>query len=106
MLFGAHESVAGGVATAFGRGKIDGCSAIQIFTKNSNQWKEPVLAPEAIAAFTDGRASYGPVPLMAHASYLINLGTDDGLILQRSIDALVAEVLRSSALGVDYVVLH
>jgi deoxyribonuclease-4 len=107
MLFGAHESVAGGVSSVFGRAKIDGCRAIQVFTKNSNQWKEPVISPEGIAAFRDGRAAYGEaVSIFAHASYLINLGTDDALILQRSVDALVAEVERSSALGIDYVVLH
>ena len=106
MLFGAHESVSGGVSTAFARAKVDECRAIQIFTKNSNQWKDPVLAPEAIAAFRDARASYGDVPVLAHASYLINLATDDATVLGRSIDALVAEVERSSALGVDYVVLH
>ena len=106
MIFGAHESVAGGVATVFGRGKIDGCHALQVFTKNSNQWKEPTLSAEGIAAFKEGRAAYGPVPLMAHASYLINLGTDDALILQRSVDALVAEIERSTALGIDFVVLH
>src|SRR5580698_44794 len=85
MLFGAHESVSGGVSTAFGRAKIDECRAIQIFTKNSNQWKEPVLAPEALAAFRDARAAYGAAPVMAHASYLINLGTDDATVLGRSI---------------------
>jgi deoxyribonuclease-4 len=111
MLFGAHESVAGGVSSAFGRAAIDGCRAIQVFTKNSNQWKEPAISAEGIAAFREGRASYGlpgapPVTVLAHASYLINLGTDDSVVLQKSIDALVAEVERSSALGIDYVVLH
>jgi deoxyribonuclease IV len=107
MLFGAHESVAGGVSSVFARAKIDGCRAIQIFTKNSNQWKEPALTPEAIAAFKEGRAEYkGNLPILAHASYLINLGTDDGIILQKSIDSLVAEVERSSSLGIDYVVVH
>src|SRR5271154_228485 len=105
MLFGAHESVAGGVSSVFGRAKIDGCHAIQVFTKNSNQWREPAISPEGIAAFREGRAAYGEaVSILAHASYLINLGTDDALILQRSIDSLVAEVERSSALGIDYVV--
>ncbi len=107
MLFGAHESVAGGVATVFGRAGIDGCQAIQVFTKNSNQWKEPTLAPEAIAAFREARAAYpARATILAHASYLINLATGDALVLQRSVDALVAEVSRSSALGLDYVVLH
>ena len=106
MLFGAHESVAGGVASVFARAKVDRCRAIQVFTKNSNQWKEPALTPETFAAFRAGRAAYGEAPILSHASYLINLGTDDPLVLQRSVDALVAEVERSSALGIDYVVLH
>ena len=106
MIFGAHESVAGGLSRCSVARAVDGCHAIQVFTKNSNQWKEPALTAEGIAAFKEGRAAYGPVPVMAHASYLINLGTDDGTILGRSIDSLVAEVERSSALGIDYVVLH
>lgn len=106
MLFGAHESVAGGVATAFGRARIDACRALQIFTKNSNQWKEPALTPEAVAAFRTARSEYGAIPVLSHASYLINVASDDGELQQKSIDALVAEVERSSALGVDYVVFH
>ncbi len=107
MLFGAHESVAGGVFTAFGRAKVDGCHAIQVFTKNSSQWKDPALSAEVVAAFRAERATFGRVvPLLSHASYLINLATDDALVRKRSIDALVAEVERSSALGIDYVVLH
>ena len=107
MLFGAHESVSGGVPTAFPRAKTDGCRALQIFTKNSNQWKEPVLADEIVAAFRAARDSYGaPLRVMAHTSYLINLATDDREILAKSMASLVAEIERSSALGVDYVVLH
>ncbi|HEY2517743.1 MAG TPA: deoxyribonuclease IV [Polyangiaceae bacterium] len=106
MLFGAHESVAGGVATSFGRARTDGCRALQIFTKNSNQWKEPALTPEGIASFRSARAEYGAIPVLSHASYLINAASDDGELFQKSIDALVAEVERSSALGVDYVVFH
>jgi len=105
MLFGAHESVAGGLAKAFDRGRVDGCAAIQIFTKNSNMWREPFVDAEAIAQFRAAHAAQ-PVPVMAHTSYLINLATDKADILEKSRDALVAEVKRSSALGVDFCVLH
>jgi deoxyribonuclease-4 len=106
MLFGAHESVAGGVHAVFGRAQADACRAIQVFTKNSNQWKDPVLAPDVVKAFRDGRASYGAAPMLSHASYLINLATDDAELLARSVGSLAAEVERSSTLGIDYVVLH
>jgi deoxyribonuclease-4 len=111
MIFGAHESVAGGLAGAFARGTADGAKAIQIFTKASGMWREPVITPDQIAAFRAAHAAAsrtggGRVPVMAHTSYLINLATDDRDLLARSVEALVAEVLRSSALGVDFCVLH
>jgi deoxyribonuclease-4 len=106
MLIGAHESVAGGLASAFARGKVDGCAALQIFTKNSNMWREPALDASAIASFRAAHAASGAIPVMAHTSYLINLATDKRDVLEASRDALVAEVNRSSALGVAFCVLH
>jgi deoxyribonuclease-4 len=106
MICGAHESVAGGLHRAFERATVDGCKATQIFTKNSNQWKEPTLSEEQIAAFRSAHASSAVGTVMAHTSYLINLATDKEDILARSIGALVAEIERSSALGIAYVVLH
>jgi len=106
MITGAHESVAGGLHLGLEVAKLDGCGALQIFTKNSNTWREPELSPEKIAAFHAAHAAAGGIPVMAHTSYLINLGTADEALLKRSKDALVAEVARSSALGIDFVVLH
>ena len=37
MLIGAHESIAGGLEKAYTATREDGCEALQIFTKNSNQ---------------------------------------------------------------------
>src|SRR4051794_2432405 len=102
MLCGAHESVKGGLHLALERAEADGCRALQIFTKNSNQWKEPALADEQLDAFRVARARFGGA-VMAHTSYLINLAASDPEILRKSVDALETEVLRSSALGVDYV---
>ena len=112
MLFGAHESVAGGVSSVFARAAIDGCHAIQIFTKNSNQWKEPALAPEVIAAFREARAAFATVARAGDdpgARELPHQPGDGRRDHPRQIDpcdALVAEVERSSALGIDFVVLH
>jgi len=106
MLTGAHESVAGGLDLAIGRAKADGCAALQIFTKNSNQWREPELAPEKVQAFRAAHAEAGRFPVLSHTSYLINLGTDDDDLLTRSRDALVAEVVRCSSLGIPFAVLH
>jgi deoxyribonuclease IV len=106
MITGAHQSVAGGLHLALERATHDGCAALQIFTKNSNQWREPELTADKVAAFRAAHDAAGNLPVLAHTSYLINLGTDDEALLKRSKDALAAEVTRSSALGIRFVVLH
>ena len=106
MITGAHQSVAGGLHLALGRAEVDGCAALQVFTKNSNMWREPELTEDKLAAFRAAHAESGHIPVLAHTSYLINLGTEDEALLKRSKDALVAEVLRSSELGIAFCVLH
>ena len=49
MPLGAHKSISGGVDTAFDRGEQVGCDAMQIFTKNNNQWRAPPLKQKTIA---------------------------------------------------------
>jgi deoxyribonuclease IV len=105
MLLGAHESVAGGLGTAFARGREDGCEAIQIFARSKAQWRSPALDKNEVAAFKREARTLG-WPLLSHTSYLINLGTTDAVILEKSIAALEDEMVRAEALGLDYVVLH
>jgi deoxyribonuclease-4 len=106
MLVGAHESVAGGVHLSLERALADGCRALQIFTKNANQWREPTPTADGIAFFKSAREKFGDGKILSHTSYLINLATDREDLLEKSVDSLAAEVMRSSALGVDYCVLH
>lgn len=104
MLIGAHESVAGGVANAIVRGAADQCEAIQIFTRNSNQWKaKPVTQAEA-ELFRKARQSYD-VPVLVHDSYLINLG-GSGELLAKSTAAFREEIERCELLGADFLVMH
>ncbi len=105
MIFGAHESVKGGLHLAFERAKKDGCQAVQIFAKNSGMWKEPDLTDQDIALFHAALKDFGGAS-MIHTSYLINLAADNVEVLARSKDALAAEVRRASLLGVPFVVLH
>ena len=88
MLLGAHMSIAGGLDKAIERGESIGCTAIQIFTKNSNQWRTPPLQEGDIRAFKARRALWGSGALFAHDSYLINLGSPDEILFQKSLSAL------------------
>ncbi len=99
-------SVAGGLPFAIARAHIHRCQTLQVFTKNASQWRARPLPPEEIAAFKHAAKATGISPIVAHASYLINLATGNQALRAQSIAALGEEVDRAEALGLLGVVLH
>lgn len=106
MRIGAHMSVAGGVSNAVERAVVHGCEALQIFSKNANQWKGKPLDAADIRAFRRRIEETGITPVVSHASYLINLATTTPLLREQSIAALVDELDRAESLGLLGVVIH
>ncbi len=106
MRIGAHMSVAGGVSRAVERAVLHGCEALQIFTKNASQWKGRPLERSEIRAFRQRIDTSGIRPVVAHASYLINLATTFPLLREQSIAAFIDELDRADALGLFGVVIH
>jgi deoxyribonuclease-4 len=106
MRIGAHMSVAGGVSKAVERAVVHGCESLQIFSKNANQWIGKPLDPVEIRTFRTRIYETGITPVVAHASYLINLATTFPLLREQSIAAFVDELDRAEALGLLGVVLH
>jgi len=103
---GAHVSTQGGPATAPGRGAAIGATAIQLFTKTPNMWREPVVSPEIAAAFLRAREVHPVASAVSHDSYLINLASPDPALRAKSIEAFQGELTRSEALELDGVVSH
>ncbi len=106
LLTGAHMSIAGGMHKAFERGKRTGCRTIQIFLKNSNQWKAKALTEQDRILFQEAQKNSSIRPVLAHDSYLINLASPDSDLYRKSLNAFVEELKRASFLGVPYVILH
>lgn len=104
--FGSHLSVAGGFETAFDQAVKVGCDCLQIFVKNQKQWSAKPLTDEAIRGYKRCLKATGVRPVVAHASYLINLGSPQPDLWQRSIAAVVDELERCEALGIRGLVLH
>jgi deoxyribonuclease-4 len=104
--FGAQMSVAGGVDKAFERAERVGCGAMQIFTKNANRWQGRPLDPGEIERFRAHARRTGIGPILSHDSYLINLGSGVEALRARSLEALIDELERAEALGLDYLVVH
>jgi deoxyribonuclease IV len=106
LRIGAHMSVAGGVSKAVDRAVAHGCEALQIFTKNANQWRNKPLDPAEIRRFRRRIDETGITPVVSHASYLINLATTFPALRQMSIEAFSDELDRAHSLGLLGVVIH
>ena len=105
-MLGAHVSSQGGVAMAPARGGSLRATAIQLFTKTPNQWRERVLVAEQIERFRHEVARHKLEAVVAHDSYLINLASPDPVLRARSIEGFRKELERSRALGLRAVVSH
>ena len=103
---GSHMSIAGGCDKAVWSASKIGFQAVQLFTKNNNQWKAPALTDSHVASFRQALAETGVEGPVAHNSYLINLATPDDVLWNRSIDAMIVEVERCEALGIGDLVTH
>jgi deoxyribonuclease IV len=103
---GAHISTAGGVAKAPARAIEIGATAMQIFTKTANQWKEKEILPAEAALFREELAKSGVRFTNAHDSYLINLASPDPVLRAKSLESFTMELRRCHALGLDALVSH
>ncbi|RMG89745.1 MAG: deoxyribonuclease IV [Chloroflexi bacterium] len=107
MRLGAHISVAGGLHKAFERGREVGCETMLIFTKSNRQWRAKPLSEKDIQLFQKTAESNADIyPVAVHASYLINVGSPDPAIWEKSYDALKIEVERAGALGLPLLTFH
>jgi deoxyribonuclease-4 len=105
-LLGAHMSIAGGVGNALLDGKKVDCDAIQIFTKSSRQWAAKPYTKEEIEQFEINRKETGIATIIAHDSYLLNLGSPETALRNRSVAAFIDELERCETLGVSNLVAH
>ena len=105
-LLGAHFSIAKGLHNALLEAAAYHCSALQLFTKNANTWKERILSGDEIRRFEAAGATTGIHCIASHTSYLINLAGPDKKKQEMSAAALRMELTRSTQLHIPYVVLH
>ena len=106
LLIGSHMSIAGGLHNAYIRAEEAGCRCVQLFVKSSNQWRAKPLTDEDTAQFRAEQKRTGIGPAIAHSSYLINVGSPDPALYEKSREALMIEYKRCVQLGVDSLVFH
>lgn len=106
MLIGAHVSIAGGIDLAPARGAEIGCTAIQIFLKNQRQWHTKYLTDDEIKRYLHSLSNSPVKSVLAHSSYLINLGSPEKNQLQKSLDSFILELNRCEKLKIENYIFH
>jgi deoxyribonuclease IV len=108
LRIGIHTSIAGSYLNALEAARKLGCNALQIFSASPRVWQGgPARIPEVDAqTFRKRRDELGLGPLVIHANYLINLASAQRMLQTRSIQAFHDEIVRSIALGADFLVVH
>jgi deoxyribonuclease-4 len=105
-LIGAHMSIAGGAHNAIVQGNAVNATAIQIFTKNNNQWKSKILTDEDVEKFNDARNNSLIRAYVGHTGYLINLASPKDDVYEKSIASLIDEIERANSLKLSDLVMH
>jgi deoxyribonuclease-4 len=103
---GAHMSISGGLHLALNRAVAAGCSVVQIFTRNSNQWKGKPVSDADAALFRTTFAESGLREVVSHDIYLINLAAPPGETREKSLAAFRDELETCARLGIKKVVMH
>ncbi|WP_243518550.1 MULTISPECIES: deoxyribonuclease IV [unclassified Candidatus Cardinium] len=105
-LIGAHTSTQGGLEKALLHGATIGATTIQFFTSNQRQWASRPLNKAELISWHDTLEATSMQQVMSHASYLINLGSNQQALLTKSRSAFIEEIERCLALKVSYLNFH
>lgn len=103
---GAHMSISGGLHNAIDRAVAAGCGVLQIFTRNSNQWKGKPVSEADATLFKEKFAASGLYEVISHDIYLINLASPPGDTRDKSLAAFRDELETCARLGIGKVVMH
>ena len=105
---GAHVSIAGGVENAPCNAAALQADAFAMFTKNQRQWNAPPYKEESVQKFKENCLKYGfsSEHILAHDSYLINLGQPDPEKRKSAVAAFKNELERCYQLGIKLLNFH
>lgn len=106
VKIGAHVSAAGKLELAFDRAEAIGAEAIQLFLSGPQGWKIKEPTVEDGEAFRRRARETGISPAFFHAAYLVNLGTSNPDLLEKSVESLVKYQRGAAAIGCQGTIFH
>ncbi|MBI3096628.1 MAG: deoxyribonuclease IV [Planctomycetes bacterium] len=106
MNLGAHMSIAGGLHHAILAAEEVGARTLQVFTKQSSQWRAKPITEADLVRWKAERERTKIGPIVAHDSYLINLGQPDETKWREACEAFRIELERCEALEIRRLIMH
>ncbi|CAN8002374.1 unnamed protein product [Ixodes hexagonus] len=105
---GAHVSASGGLELAVQRAVDIGARSFALFLRSQRQWASKPLTQETAQRFRKACREHGFAPhhILPHGSYLLNCGSPDPEVLEKSRATLVDELKRCEMLGLVYYNFH
>jgi deoxyribonuclease IV len=103
---GAHVSVAGGLSNCIKNAKKIGAESIQIFAGSPRRYEVPSIEKKEFIKYQKEVEKEKIFPIYIHASYLLNLASEDKQILKKSIKCLEESLLYAGKIGAEGVIYH
>jgi len=99
---GAHVSAAGGVSNSIANAKKIGADAFALFLKNQRSWGEKPLTNNEVVRFIEERKknNFSPNSILPHGSYLMNIGSPDDELYEKSKKSFLDEMKRCEQLEI------
>jgi deoxyribonuclease-4 len=107
MSIGAHVRAGGTLLPALTRGAEIGAEVVQVFTQSPRAWKPAQYSEEVLRQYRKAQErSPGILETFCHATYLINLASDQAALLEQSQACLNANLAVATGIGASGLVLH
>ncbi len=103
---GAHVSIAGGIDKAVKRASEIGADCIQIFPGSPRRYDVFSLTEDDAINFLGAIQDNNITPVFIHASYLINLASEDVSIKQKSVRAFIESLFFTKKIKANGLIYH
>lgn len=106
VKIGAHVSSAAPLPACIDRACAIGAEAVQVFASAPQSWRPGAHSDETLAAVRANALACGIADVFVHGIYLINLGTADETLLNRSVGSLKQALAFCAATGARGTIFH
>jgi len=103
---GGHVSIAGGIENAVTNTLNIGGNCMQIFAGSPRLWSRSLWSADVAEKFKESVKNNNLGPVFIHALYLVNLGTDNPELLEKSVNSLITDIKNGALIGSSGVVVH